>query len=231
MRQPDQAVCPACNANRPHQGWPVDPYIGRLIDQKYRIEKRLAAGGFGTVFLATHLHGEHELGKVVLKFLHSELAHDAAIAKRFVTEAKAARELTSPHVVRVFDLGFSEEDRRENIRRVGHVARLFADAGCLAITAFISPHRAERDAVRGLLPAGRFFEVHVATPLEECERRDPKGLYKKARAGEIADFTGLSSPYEAPEAPQLRLDTTRLSIEAAADAVIATLRLRGVIAN
>jgi serine/threonine-protein kinase len=87
----------------------VDPYIGRLIDQKYRIEKRLAAGGFGTVFLATHLHGEHELGKVVLKFLHSELAHDAAITKRFVTEAKAARELTSPHVVRVFDLGFSEE--------------------------------------------------------------------------------------------------------------------------
>jgi len=109
MRQPDQAVCPACNAQRPHQGWPVDPYIGRLIDQKYRIEKRLAAGGFGTVFLATHLHGEHELGKVVLKFLHSELAHDAAIAKRFVTEAKAARELTSPHVVRVFDLGFSDE--------------------------------------------------------------------------------------------------------------------------
>src|SRR4026207_250701 len=78
QRTPDQTVCPACNAQRPLQGWPVDPHIGKVIDQKYRIERRLAAGGFGTVFLATHLHGEHELGKVVLKFLHSELAHDAA---------------------------------------------------------------------------------------------------------------------------------------------------------
>lgn len=128
------------------------------------------------------------------------------------------------------DLGFSEADRRENIRRVGHLARLFADAGCLVVTAFISPHRAERDQVRGLLPAGRFFEVHVATPLEICESRDPKGLYKRARAGEIADFTGISSPYEPPLAPELVLQTDGRSAEDAALALAKMLDAAGVFA-
>lgn len=101
------------------------------------------------------------------------------------------------------DLGFSEKDREENIRRTGEVAKLMVDAGLLVATAFISPFRRDRDRVRALLPEGRFLEVHVATPPEVCERRDPKGLWKRARAGEIRDFTGLDSPYEPPLSPEL----------------------------
>jgi bifunctional enzyme CysN/CysC len=103
------------------------------------------------------------------------------------------------------DLGFTEADRVENVRRVGEVARLFADAGLIVIAALISPFRSERRMVRDLMPAGGFIEVFVDTPLAECERRDPKGLYKKARAGTIANFTGISSPYERPEAAEIVL--------------------------
>lgn len=105
------------------------------------------------------------------------------------------------------DLGFSDADRAENIRRVGAVAQLFADAGALCLTAFISPFRADRDRVRALLPPGRFLEILVQTPLEVCERRDPKGLYRRARRGEIPHFTGISSPYEPPEHPELTVAT------------------------
>jgi len=100
--------CLSCGVPRPPAGWPFDPMIGKLVDEKYRVDKRLSTGGFGTVFLATQMHGQQELGTAVLKFLHPELAHDPGVSKRFVTEAKAARELTSSHVVRVFDLGFDE---------------------------------------------------------------------------------------------------------------------------
>lgn len=110
------------------------------------------------------------------------------------------------------DLGFSHEDRTENIRRVGEAAHLFARAGMLVITAFISPYRADRDRVRAIDPQA-FHEIHIATDLEECERRDPKGLYRKARKGEIADFTGISAPYEAPENPELALNTDAKSVE------------------
>ncbi|QYJ74649.1 adenylyl-sulfate kinase [Shewanella sp. FJAT-52076] len=106
------------------------------------------------------------------------------------------------------DLGFSLEDRRENIRRVGEVAKLMLDAGLLVLSAFVSPQRAERDLVRALVGEGEFIEVHVATPLDVCESRDPKGLYQKARAGEIKDFTGISSPYEAPVSAELVIDTS-----------------------
>lgn len=106
------------------------------------------------------------------------------------------------------DLGFSLEDRRENIRRVGEVAKLMLDAGLLVLSAFVSPQRAERDLVRSLVGEGEFIEVHVATPLDVCESRDPKGLYQKARAGEIKDFTGISSPYEAPVSAELVIDTS-----------------------
>jgi len=99
------------------------------------------------------------------------------------------------------DLGFSEQDRRENIRRIGELAKLMADAGLIVLTAFISPHRAERQMVRDLLPESEFMEVYVNTSLEVCEQRDPKGLYKKARAGEIANFTGIDSAYESPLDP------------------------------
>ncbi|PKB86288.1 adenylyl-sulfate kinase [Ewingella americana] len=108
------------------------------------------------------------------------------------------------------DLGFSDDDRRENIRRVGEVAKLMVDAGLVVLTAFISPHRAERDMVRDLLDKNQFIEIFVDTPLAICEARDPKGLYKKARAGELKNFTGIDSVYQAPEAPDVHLDGEQL---------------------
>ena len=113
------------------------------------------------------------------------------------------------------DLGFSPEDRRENIRRVAEVAKLMNDAGLIVITAFISPYREDRAMARAAIGADRFAEVHLSTSLETCEQRDPKGLYAKARRGDIAEFTGVSAPYEAPEAAALRLDTGALSVEQA----------------
>jgi adenylylsulfate kinase len=127
------------------------------------------------------------------------------------------------------DLGFSPADRTENIRRVGAVAQLFADSGAVCLTAFISPYQADRDGARAMLPAGRFVEVHVATDLATCEARDPKGLYQKARAGIIPEFTGISAPYEAPEAPELLLDTGDKTVDEAADVVVAHLRAAGFI--
>jgi bifunctional enzyme CysN/CysC len=118
------------------------------------------------------------------------------------------------------DLGFTDADRAENIRRVGEVARLMLDAGLIVLTAFISPFRAERDMVRGLCAPGEFVEIHVDTPLTEAERRDVKGLYRKARAGELRNFTGIDSPYEAPANPELRIDTTAMDAEAAAEAIV-----------
>ncbi len=118
------------------------------------------------------------------------------------------------------DLGFTEADRIENIRRVGEVAKLMADAGLIVITAFISPFRAEREMVRAMLPEGEFIEVFIDTPLAEAERRDVKGLYKKARSGELKNFTGIDSPYEAPDSPEVRIDTTAITPEQAADLIV-----------
>jgi bifunctional enzyme CysN/CysC len=118
------------------------------------------------------------------------------------------------------DLGFTEADRIENIRRVGEVARLMADAGLIVITAFISPFRAEREMVRKMLPDGEFVEVHIDTPLSVAEARDVKGLYKKARQGELKNFTGIDSPYEEPERPEIRIDTTAMTPEQAADLIV-----------
>jgi len=124
------------------------------------------------------------------------------------------------------DLGFTEADRIENIRRVGEVAKLMTDAGLIVITAFISPFRAEREMIRSMLPQGEFIEIFIDTPLAEAEKRDVKGLYKKARAGELKNFTGIDSPYEAPEHPEIRVDTQALSAEQAADIIVE--RLMGV---
>jgi bifunctional enzyme CysN/CysC len=121
------------------------------------------------------------------------------------------------------DLGFTDADRVENIRRVGEVARLMTDAGLIVITAFISPFRSERDMVRGMMQPGEFIEVHIDTPLAEAEARDVKGLYAKARAGQLKNFTGIDSPYEAPEHPEIRIDTTTLTPDEAADMIIAKL--------
>jgi len=117
-------------------------------------------------------------------------------------------------------LGFSDEDRKENIRRIGEVSKLFIDAGVIVGTAFISPFRSDRDMVRSIVKEGEFIEIYVNTPLDVCEQRDPKGLYKKARAGEIKQFTGIDSPYEAPEKPEINLLTANRSVEECAQEVI-----------
>ncbi|MEO5774554.1 MAG: sulfate adenylyltransferase subunit CysN [Sphingomicrobium sp.] len=124
------------------------------------------------------------------------------------------------------DLGFTQADRIENIRRIGEVARLMADAGLIVLTAFISPFRAEREMVRKMLPQGEFIEIFVDTPLSEAEARDPKGLYAKARAGELKNFTGIDSPYEAPEDAEIRIDTTALSADQAANRIVEALTRR-----
>ena len=127
------------------------------------------------------------------------------------------------------DLGFTDADRVENIRRIAEVARLMVDAGLIVGTAFISPFRAERDMARALLGDGEFIEIFIDTPLDVAERRDPKGLYKKARRGDLKNFTGIDSPYEPPEAPELRIDTTATTAEAAAEAIVAYLKRRGIV--
>jgi adenylylsulfate kinase len=128
-----------------------------------------------------------------------------------------------------FGLGFSAQDREENIRRIGAVAKLFCDAGLVTLTAFISPYRRDRDAVRATMKDGDFIEIFVDAPLDVCEKRDPKGLYKKARAGELKGFTGIDDPYEAPAKPELVLNAGAKDAEALADEVIAFLTKTGKI--
>ncbi|MBN2107280.1 MAG: adenylyl-sulfate kinase [Deltaproteobacteria bacterium] len=127
------------------------------------------------------------------------------------------------------DLGFSADDRQENIRRLAELVKLFADAGVIVLSAFISPYRADRERARNLLPEGDFFEIYCRCGIETCEERDPKGLYKKARAGEIADFTGISAPYEEPDMPEIVIDTDRYPVEDCADQIIARLKDAGVL--
>ncbi|MCA9059677.1 MAG: adenylyl-sulfate kinase [Planctomycetaceae bacterium] len=127
------------------------------------------------------------------------------------------------------NLGFSPEDRTENIRRIGEVAKLFADAATIVSTAFISPYREDRDSVRALLPAGDFIEIYVNASLETCEGRDPKGLYKKARAGQIKGFTGIDAPYEEPASAELVLDSDNKGIDELAGEVIAYLEKVGIL--
>ncbi|MGZ2591010.1 adenylylsulfate kinase [Staphylococcus borealis] len=122
------------------------------------------------------------------------------------------------------NLGFSPEDRKENIRRIGEVSKLLVDAGTIAITAFISPYRADRDDVRAILEDGEFIEVYTACSVEACEQRDPKGLYKKARAGEIKEFTGISAPYEVPHQPEITIDTEHQSVEVSVNTIIEYLK-------
>jgi adenylylsulfate kinase len=129
------------------------------------------------------------------------------------------------------DLGFSDKDRVENIRRISEVCKLFVDAGLVVITAFISPFQSDRDYCRNLLAEGEFAEVFINTPLAECEKRDPKGLYQKARQGDIKDFTGISSPYEAPQAPEIVLEFAEQSAEESADQLFDLLRQKGFLSH
>jgi adenylylsulfate kinase len=129
------------------------------------------------------------------------------------------------------NLGFSAADREENIRRIGEVAKLFADAGVITMTSFISPYRKDRDSVRALHVAGQlpFLEIHVNTPIETCEQRDPKGLYKKARAGQLKNFTGIDDPYEAPNNPELTIDATATSPQEATILILQYLEKQGFV--
>jgi len=127
------------------------------------------------------------------------------------------------------DLGFSEEDRGENIRRIGEVSKLFVDAGCIVLSAFVSPYIKDRDGVRELVGDGEFIEVFVDAPLEVCEERDVKGLYKKAREGVIKGFTGIDDPYEAPLNAEITIDTSKLSLEEGVDVILQYLEAKGVL--
>lgn len=127
------------------------------------------------------------------------------------------------------DLGFSDEDRIENIRRIGEASRLFVDAGLIVLSAFISPFRSDRQLVRDLMEEGEFVEIYVATPITVCENRDPKGLYKKARSGAIKHFTGIDSPYEAPENPEIEINTAELGVQACVTKILDFLRTQELI--
>jgi adenylylsulfate kinase len=128
------------------------------------------------------------------------------------------------------DLTFSDKDRVENIRRISEVSKLFVDAGVIVLTAFISPFKSERDFCRNLMVDGEFVEIYIDTPIEECEKRDPKGLYQKARQGDIKDFTGIDSPYEAPESAEITLDFSGQTAEQSAEQLFELLKQKGIVA-
>lgn len=174
-------------------------------------ERLLSQKGCVIWFTGLSGSGKSTLANAVAQLLHQRQHHT------YVLDGDNVRHGLNKN------LGFSPADREENIRRIGEVARLFADAGTIVMTAFISPYRADRVQARALLPANRFVEVFVECPLDVCEERDVKGLYKKARAGEIKEFTGISAPYESPIEPEVTLNTAELSLEESALAVIAYL--------
>lgn len=149
-----------------------------------------------------------------------------ALEKALFNEGKQTYRLDGDNVRHGLNknLGFSPEDRTENIRRIGEVAKLMVDAGSITVTAFISPYKQDRDNVRAILEDGEFIEVYTKCSVEECEKRDPKGLYKKARSGEIPEFTGISAPYEAPDHPEIILDTEHELIDQSVDRVIQYLK-------
>jgi len=201
-----------------------------------RDERERAAGHRGCVLWFTGFSG---CGKSTLANLVDHRLHSRGV-RSFVLDGDNVRlglnaapallqERHGADFARRFGLGFAAQDREENIRRIGAVAELFAQAGIIALTAFISPYRRDRDAVRAMLAPGDFVEVHVRAPLEVCESRDPKGLYKKARAGEIKGFTGIDDPYEEPLSPELVVDSAATPADQLADQVIAWLEKAGKI--
>ncbi len=182
----------------------------------------LSASGKSTIANVVD-HKLFELGKRSFVLDGDNVRHNLNASPKILAERH------SESFAKRFGLGFSAEDREENIRRIGAVAKLFVESGAIALTAFISPYRADRDGVRAMMDSGDFFEVFVNTPLEVCEQRDPKGLYKKARAGELKGFTGIDDPYEAPLQPDLTLDGSVRSADVLADEVVFFLKSKGVI--
>ncbi|WP_434086911.1 adenylyl-sulfate kinase [Shewanella spartinae] len=183
-------------------------------------EREQANGHKGAVLWFTGLSGS---GKSTVANAVDRLLHDRG-CHTYVLDGDNVRHGLNG------DLGFSDEDRVENIRRIGEVAKLFVDAGTLVSTAFISPFSADRQLVRDLLSAHQFIEVFIDTPLEVCEQRDPKGLYKKARAGEIKHFTGIDSAYEAPVSPEVHVKTAEQSVQQCAEQVVDYLVQQGLLA-
>jgi len=180
------------------------------LSNSNRLEKEKRFGQKGTIIWMTGLSGS---GKTTLSLeLEKTLCEKGKLV--YVLDGDLIRAGLNS------DLGFSQNDRHENIRRIGEVSRLFADAGLIVIVAFISPFRDDRNRVRNAVQKGRFVEIFLDCSLETCEKRDPKGLYKKARRGEIKEFTGISSPYEPPENPELRLKTDSQSVEESIQQVI-----------
>ena len=178
---------------------PVSRNIGRA---EGRVSGTDRAAHFGHRSVTVWFTGLSGSGKSTLAFALEEALLERGIAA-YVLDGDNVRFGLNR------DLGFSPEDRTENIRRIGEVCRLFGDAGIVVLTAFISPYATDRDQVRAIHPEGTFVEVYVDTPLDVCEARDPKGLYVKARAGEIPDFSGISAPYEPPPSPEITIDTTQ----------------------
>jgi adenylylsulfate kinase len=201
-----------------------------------RQEKATLNGNKGCVLWFTGLSasGKSTIANVVDHLLHKADKHSFVLDGDNVRHGLNAapgmlKDIHGEEFAKRFGLGFSAQDREENIRRIGAVAKLFSEAGLVAITAFISPYRIDRDRVRQSLSAGDFIEIFVDTPIEICEQRDPKGLYKKARAGELKGFTGIDDPYEAPIKPELVLDGGAKTPEQLAQEVIECLKSRGII--
>ncbi len=191
------------------------PVSQNIVRAEGRVDPETRAETFGHGAFTVWFTGLSGSGKSTLAF---------AVEEALVRRGVAAYVLDGDNIRFGLnrDLGFSPEDRTENIRRIGEVCRLFQDAGLIVLTAFISPYRADRDQVRALHPAGRFLEVFVDTPIDVCEARDVKGLYAKARAGEIPDFSGISAPYESPLDPEVTIDTSQ-SLELCVAAILAAL--------
>ncbi|MFE8046716.1 adenylyl-sulfate kinase [Brenneria goodwinii] len=188
------------NVSQRHSSSPADENVVWHSHVVSRQERERLHGHQGSVIWFTGLSGS---GKSTLAGALEQALHQRGVSTYLLDGDNVRHGLCR-------DLGFTDADRRENIRRVGEVAKLMVDAGLVVLTAFISPHRAERKMVQDLLDQGQFIEVFVDTPLAICEARDPKGLYKKARAGELRNFTGIDSVYEAPEAPDIHLNGEQL---------------------
>jgi adenylylsulfate kinase len=183
-----------------------------------RARREAQSGYRGAIIWFTGLSGS---GKSTLAHAVEETLHQHG-CRTFVLDGDNVRHgLCS-------DLGFSDQDRQENIRRIGEVAKLFMEAGVIVLSAFISPYHADRERVRGMVEHGDFIEIYCDTSIEICETRDVKGLYKKARAGEIAEFTGISSPYQAPKNPELTVNTGTASLDACVQQVIGEIINRGI---
>jgi adenylylsulfate kinase len=217
---------------------------GEVVDVRWhdhavsRADRERAAGHRGCVLWFTGLSGcgKSTLANAVDRLLHARgcrtFVLDGDNVRLGLNAAPALlRDRYGDEAAARFGLGFGAADRAENIRRIGAVADLFAQAGIIALTAFVSPYRRDRDAVRAALTPGDFVEIYVKAPLEVCEGRDPKGLYKKARAGEIKNFTGIDDPYEEPLAPELVVDSATRSPEVLAAEVVAWLERAGKIAR